>query len=250
MSIHIGTSGWSYDHWQGILYPRGASSMKRLEHYVRAFSTVGVNNTFYRWPRVETFLKWRERVPTDFVLSVKASRGLTQFRRLNDPAEWLKRMAEGLDALGDRLGAVLFQLPPQFAYNPERLDEFLHAAPRSWKKAFEFRHPSWHREETFTILERHHAAYCVMDGPGLPCVPRATTSFVYVRFHGPESHGRYQGGYPENQLRAWVERFRAWESEQREVFAYFNNDVGGHAVHDAETVLRLLARPALESSRG
>src|SRR4051794_37843129 len=125
MAIHIGTSGWSYDHWQGILYRHGASSLERLDAYARRFRTVEVNNTFYRWPRETVFAAWHDRLPPGFIVSAKASRGLTQFRRLNAPGPWLERMDEGLRRLGEKRGVLLVQLPPQFACDLDRLAHFL-----------------------------------------------------------------------------------------------------------------------------
>ena len=236
MAIHIGTSGWSYDHWQGILYPKGASSLKRLDFYTRTFRTVEVNNTFYRWPKDETFANWRERTPEDFVFSIKASRGLTQFRRLNDPGPWLDRMTQGLRELGDKLGILLLQLPPQFAYHPDRLASFLPQVPSGLRIAFEFRHPTWNREDVFEVLEAYGAAYCVMSGAGLPCVLRATAPFVFVRLHGPDRKHLYSGSYSDDDLRWWSDRLREWTEQGREVFAYFNNDGHGYAVRNAETL--------------
>ena len=240
MAIHVGTSGWSYDHWQGILYPRGASSLERLDAYARRFATVEVNNTFYRWPRPEVFATWRDRLPAGFLVSVKASRGLTQFRRLKHPEAWLARMEEGLRQLGPKLGVLLVQLPPQLAADPERLDAFLAQAPSGIRVAVEFRHPSWHREEVWALLERRGAAYCVMSGAALPCVLRATASFVYVRLHGPDPHHLYGGSYADADLRWWADRLREWQAQGRDVFAYFNNDGYGHAVRNAEALLGLL----------
>jgi hypothetical protein len=133
MAIHIGTSGWSYPHWVGIVYPRSASSLGRLDAYVRRFATVEVNNTFYRWPKEEVFTTWHDRSPADFVFSIKASRGLTQYRKLNDPVPWLERMDAGLRRLGGKMGVLVLQLPPHFPYNPDRLAGFLEVAPSWWK---------------------------------------------------------------------------------------------------------------------
>jgi uncharacterized protein YecE (DUF72 family) len=233
VAIYIGTSGWSYNHWQGIVYPRGASSLKRLDAYVARFATVEVNNTFYRWPKDDVFATWRERTPADFVFSIKASRGLTQFRKLNDPIPWLERMDAGLRRLGDKTGVLLFQLPPHFPYTPDRLARFLDVAP-SWPRlAIEFRHPTWHREETFAMLEARGVAYCVMSGANLPCILRATARFVYVRLHGPDPGRLYGGCYSDDDLRWWADRIGEWRSQGRDVFAYFNNDGHGHAVRNA-----------------
>lgn len=240
MAIHIGTSGWSYDHWQGILYPRKASSLERLDAYARRFRTVEVNNTFYRWPKDEVFTTWHDRLPEGFLASIKASRGLSQFRKLKDPEPWLDRMAPGLARLEEKRGAFLVQLPPHFPYNPDRLASFLEATA-SWPRlAMEFRHPSWDREETYGLLERRQVAYCVMSGPGMPCVLRATAPTVYVRLHGPDGAPLYAGRYSDDDLRWWADRIREWVAQNREVFVYFNNDGFGHAISNAETLRGML----------
>src|SRR5689334_13823305 len=213
MAVLIGTSGWSYDHWVGVLYPKSASSLERLDAYVRHFRTVEVNNTFYRWPKDEVFTTWRERSPGGFIFSAKASRGLTQFRKLNDPVPWLERMESGLSRLGEKRGVTLYQLPPHFPINLDRLDAFLSVVPSGEKAAVEFRHPTWEVEETFTVLERHGAAYCVMSGANLPCVLRATADFVFVRLHGPDRSRMYAGSYPEDDLRWWSDRIGEWRSQ-------------------------------------
>ena len=232
MAVHIGTSGWSYDHWVDVLYPRGASSLERLDAYARAFGSVEVNNTFYRWPKDDVFETWRGRLPADFVVSVKASRGLTQFRKLNDPGPWLARMESGLTRLVEKRGVLLFQLPPHFGIDLGRLDRFLEEVA-GWRVAVEFRHPSWDVEDTFEVLARHGAAYCVTSGANLPCVLRATAAFVYVRLHGPDHQHLYAGSYSEADLRWWADRIGEWRSQGRDVFAYFNNDGHGHAVRNA-----------------
>jgi uncharacterized protein YecE (DUF72 family) len=233
VGVTIGTSGWSYDHWVGVLYPREASSLERLDAYARKFRTVEVNNTFYRWPKDEVFASWRERLPAGFLVSAKASRGLTQFRKLNDPGPWLARMESGLARLGEARGVLLFQLPPHFGRDLGRLDRFLGALPSGRRVSVEFRHPSWDGEETFDVLARHGAAYCVTSGANLPCVLRATADFVYVRLHGPDRQHLYAGSYPEADLRWWADRIGEWASQGRDIFAYFNNDGYGHAVRNA-----------------
>jgi uncharacterized protein YecE (DUF72 family) len=240
MAVSIGTSGWSYDHWVDVLYPRDASSLERLDAYARRFRTVEVNNTFYRWPKDEVFSAWRERLPEGFVVSAKASRGLTQFRKLNDPGAWLARMESGLSRLGAKRGVTLYQLPPHFPINLDRLDRFLGVLPSGQRAAVEFRHPSWEAEETFSVLERHGAAYCVMSGANLPCILRATASFVFVRLHGPDHRQLYAGSYSEDDLRWWADRIGEWRAQGRDVFAYFNNDGHGHAVRNALRLRELL----------
>ncbi|WP_165251105.1 DUF72 domain-containing protein [Paludisphaera soli] len=241
MSVLVGTSGWSYDHWVDVLYPRKATSLERLDAYARRFRTVEVNNTFYRWPRDEVFATWCERLPEGFVTTVKASRGLTQFRKLNDPVPWLDRMEAGLERLGAKRGPLLFQLPPHFPRDLDRLDRFLGVLPSGRLAAIEFRHPTWDVEETFAVLERHKAAYCVTSGAGLACILRATAPFVYVRLHGPDPHQLYAGSYPEDDLRWWADRLGEWRAQGRDVYAYFNNDGQGHAVRNALRLRELVA---------
>jgi uncharacterized protein YecE (DUF72 family) len=233
VAAYIGTSGWSYDHWVGVLYARGASSLERLDAYARRFRTVEVNNTFYRWPKDDVFAAWRARLPEGFLVTVKASRGLTQFRKLNDPVPWLERMEAGLSRLGEKRGVTLFQLPPHFPRDLDRLDRFLGVVPSGQRVAVEFRHSSWHAEETFVVLARHGAAYCVTSGANLPCILRATADFVYARLHGPDHHRLYAGSYTEADLRWWADRIGEWRAQGRDVFAYFNNDGHGHAVRNA-----------------
>lgn len=240
MAVLVGTSGWSYDHWIDVLYPRSADSLGRLDAYGRRFRTVEVNNTFYRWPRDDVFGTWRERTPDDFLVACKASRGLTQFRKLNDPGPWLERMEAGLGRLAEKRGPLLFQLPPHFPRDLDRLDRFLAEVPSAARPAIEFRHPSWEVEETFAVLERRNAAYCVTSGANLPCILRATGPFVYVRLHGPDHQHLYAGSYSEDDLRWWADRIGEWRSQGRDVFAYFNNDGHGFAVHNALRLRELI----------
>lgn len=239
MTYWIGTSGWSYDHWDGVLYPHGTPSKDRLAWYVGRFDTVEVNYTFYRWPRETTFAGWRERTPEGFVLTAKASRGLTHAGRLKSPERWLERIENGLSALGDKRGVLLVQLPPDFEYDHAQLAYFLGALPTQ-RAAIEFRHPSWNREDVFALLERHGVAYCVMSGAGLPCLLRATAPFVYVRLHGPNTDYLYAGSYSDDDLRWWADRMREWAAQGRDVYAYFNNDGEGNAVRNAETLKGML----------
>ena len=233
MAVRIGTSGWSYDHWEGVLYPPGTPRRERLFHYLPHFRTVELNSSFYHWPRDAAFARWRKVLPEGFLLTVKAPRGLTHASRLYKPERWVERITSAFVTLGPRAGVLLVQLPPQMPYDYPRLGYFLSLLPRRVRAAVEFRHPSWHREEIFNLLERRGAAYCVMSGAGLPCVLRATAPFVYVRLHGPDRNQLYAGSYPDESLRWWSERIGEWKAGGREVFAYFNNDGGGNAVRDA-----------------
>lgn len=240
MTVRIGTSGWSYQHWVGVLYAPGLAPAKRLARYVEVFDTVELNASFYRWPKDSTFAGWRDQLPAGFTMSVKAHRGLTHYRRLASPEPWIERFDRCWQLLGDRHGVLLVQLHPEQQRDDARLDSFLQQMPASIRVAMELRHPSWNDPAVYQVLERRHAAYVVMSGAGLACVPRATTDLVYVRLHGPDQDAIYAGCYSDDQLRRWADTIAQWDREGRDVWVYFNNDLGGHAVRNALTLQRLL----------
>ena len=225
-----------------MLYPPGTSSRDRLAAYTQRFQTVELNASFYRWPRTSTFAGWRRRLPAGFQFSVKAPRGLTHAKRLYAPELWVERMAACWHELGDRRAVLLVQLPPDQVRDDARLDYFLGLVPAWMRVAVELRHPSWHDEGVFTLLERHRAAYCVMSGARLPCVLRSTASFAYVRLHGPDHQHLYGGSYSDADLAWWAARITEWEDGGQDVFVYFNNDGHGHAVRNADRLRSLLRR--------
>jgi uncharacterized protein YecE (DUF72 family) len=240
VAIHIGTSGWSYPHWAGVLYPEGLPPERRLEYYVPQFQTAELNASYYRWPTDTAFEHWRRRLPSGFVLSVKAPRALTHAKRLFEPEPWVRRMARSLARLQGRFGVLLVQLPPSASIDYRRLAYFLECLPTDLKVALEFRNSTWHEEDIFTLLEQHDAAYCVMSGAHLPCILRATARFVYVRLHGPDTRHLYAGSYTDDDLGWWSERIQEWQRMERDVFVYFNNDGDGNAVRNAIALKRLI----------
>jgi uncharacterized protein YecE (DUF72 family) len=240
MAVHVGTSGWSYDHWDGVLYPPGTRPADRLGHYVRRFGTVELNASFYRWPRTATFASWQRRLPAGFQLSVKAPRGLTHAKRLYAPEVWVDRLVTCWHELGNKRAVLLVQLHPGHERDDARLDFFLGRLPDWMRVAVEFRHPSWHDDAVYALLERHGAAYTVMSGARLPCVLRATAPYVYVRLHGPDHDHLYGGSYSDDDLRWWTDRISEWAAQGRDVFAYFNNDGEGNAVRNADRLRELL----------
>ncbi len=240
--IRIGTSGWSYDHWHPELYAPGLAARDRLARYAAVFDTAELNSSFYRWPRPAAFSSWRQKLPDGFRLSVKAPRGLTHGRRLYGPEAWLQRIAAGWHELGGKRAVLLVQLAPWHARDDARLDYFLQLVPDWIRVAVEFRHPSWHCEEIFALLEAHSAAYCVMSGANLPCVLQATATFTYVRMHGPDHHHLYAGSYPDADLKWWADRIQEWDLAGQDVFVYFNNDGNANAVRNARTLRVLLDR--------
>ena len=240
--IRVGTSGWSYDHWEPELYAPGLPARLRLSCYASAFSTVELNSSFYRWPGTSAFRSWREKLPDGFLLSVKAPRGLTHGKRLYAPEIWAERIAAAWHELGSVRAVLLVQLPPDLGRDDARLTYFLRAMPAWVRIAVEFRHPSWQHEDVFRILEQHSAAYCVMSGARLPCILRATTDFVYVRMHGPDHDYLYAGSYSTGDLSWWADRIRDWERIGKDAFVYFNNDGGANAVRNAMTLRSLLGQ--------
>lgn len=241
MTVRIGTSGWSYNHWVDVLYPPGLPAARRLTRYAEVFDTVELNASFYRWPKDSTFAAWRDQLPAGFAMSVKAHRGLTHYRRLASPEPWIERFERCWNLLGDRHGVLLVQLHPGQQRDDARLDAFLRGMPASIRVAVELRHPTWNDPAVFALLESRRAAYVVMSGAGLPCIPRATADLVYVRMHGPSPDAMYAGSYPEAELRRWAAQLTEWDDDGRDVWMYFNNDLGGHAVRNALTLRGLLS---------
>jgi uncharacterized protein YecE (DUF72 family) len=241
VNVRIGTSGWSYQHWTDVLYPRGLAPAKRLARYAQTFDTVELNASFYRWPKDSTFAQWRDQLPDGATMSVKAHRGLTHYRRLASPEPWIERFERCWRVLGDRRGVLLVQLHPEHQRDDSRLDAFLASMPPSIRVAVELRHPSWNEPAVYHLLEHRRAAYVVMSGAGLACVPRATTDFVYIRMHGPDQDAIYAGRYSDDQLRGWADRVAEWRRHGKDVWVYFNNDLGGHAVRNALTLRELLS---------
>ena len=240
MAIYIGTSGWSYEHWQGVLYPPGTARWHRLPYYTAQFGTVELNSSFYKWPSDAAFKSWQRRLPASFLMSVKAPRHLTHSKRLYAPERWIDRIKSCWHQLGDKRAVLLVQLSPNFELDYERLHYFLSQMPPWMQVAVEFRHHSWHQDSIFHLLEQYNAAYCIMSGAHLPCVLRSTASFVYARMHGPDRQHLYGGSYSEADLQWWKDRILEWNQAGKDVFVYFNNDGGGHAVYNAKRLKELL----------
>ena len=238
--IRIGCSGWNYRHWRGAFYPVGLPQRRWFEHYAATFDTVEINNSFYRLPTAETFAKWRDQAPPDFRYAVKANRFLTQAKKLKDCAEPLQRMLEPVRALGDRLGPILYQLPPRFRLNLDRLDEFTALLPPDLTHVFEFRENSWLNDEVLALLDRRGLSFCVHDMEGSLTSRCAVGPVAYVRFHGGE--GKYWGRYTDERLFGWAEWMAGEARGGRDVWAYFNNDVHAHAIDDALTLRAIVAQ--------
>jgi len=235
--VHIGTSGWVYPHWRERFYPRELPQARWLEFFARQFATVEVNNTFYRLPPAAVFEAWRERTPEGFVFAVKASRYITHLLRLREPRRPLEVFLARAAHLGPKLGPVLFQLPPRFPIDLERLDGFLRAVPRGVRPVMEFRDPSWHVPRVFDLLDRRGCAYCIMVAPALKCELVVTARRLYLRFHAP---GGARPAFGRRRLRPWARRIGELMREADEGWVYFNNDMEGAAIEDARILRSLL----------
>ena len=238
--IRIGCSGWNYRHWRSAFYPQGLAVKRWFAFYAEHFDTVEINNSFYRLPKAETFDAWRDQAPPGFRYAVKANRFLTQAKKLKDCEEPLARMMAPVRHLGDTLGPILYQLPPRFRINLERLESFLELLPRDLVHVFEFRERSWLTSEMLALLERHGASFCAHDMPGLATERWAVGPIAYVRFHG--GSGKYWGRYSEEALLGWTDWMVAQARAGRPVWAYFNNDTEAAAIHDALTLKAMVAQ--------
>lgn len=230
--IRIGTSGFVYKHWRGVYYPEKMPQKDWFGRYAEDFDTVELNNTFYRLPSDKTLEHWRKAAPTGFLFTFKASRYITHIKRLLDPQQTLAKFLAGVRLTGEHLGPLLFQLPPRWQADPERLDHFLQALPRDLMSVIEFRDSSWYVKEIKKMLVRHGVNFCIHDHGAAPSPTWVTGPAVYLRFHGPGENA-YQGSYPSAFLKEKAGEIRSWAREGKSVFAYFNNDWEGQAVRNA-----------------
>jgi uncharacterized protein YecE (DUF72 family) len=237
--VWIGCSGWDYADWRRRVYPQGLPPTRWLEHYATLFDTVEVNTTFYRLPRRESVARWVEQTPEDFVFAVKMSRYVTHIKRLADLEGRLARFYERIEPLVEspKLGPVLWQLPPTFKRDDERLASALELLPEG-RHCFEFREPSWYADEVYALLREHGVALVIPDSPKYPFrTLELTADWTFLRFHHG-SRGR-RGNYSKSELEEWAQRIEAWRREV-DVYAYFNNDWEGFAVANGRWLRRRL----------
>jgi uncharacterized protein YecE (DUF72 family) len=229
--IRIGCSGWQYEHWRDDFYPAELPQSRWFAHYALHFDTVEINNSFYRLPPPETFARWREQAPPRFLYAVKASRFLTHMKKLKDPEDPVFRFFDSASKLGPNLGPVLYQLPPGWRLDLARLEHFLSVLPRGYRHTIEFRETSWYDDRVYELLARYGVALCLHDMQGSASGRLVVGPFIYMRFH----HGtaKYGGRYPDDRLDEWADWLAERIGDGLDVFAYFNNDTGGHASRDA-----------------
>ena len=197
-----------------------------------------INNSFYRLPQKKTFEQWRDTVPDGFLFAVKASRFITHMKKLKDPETALATFMERISGLGEKLGPILFQLPPYWRLNLERLEAFLSALPDGYRYAFEFRDPTWFHPTVYQALAKHRAAFCIYELAGLKSPIELTSDFTYLRLHGPGD--AYSGNYPTETLKQWADTFYDWTKAGTEVYCYFDNDELGYAAQNAAELRSLV----------
>lgn len=237
--IWIGTSGWTYDGWRGPFFPQDVPKRLWLNYYSQTFSTAEINSSFYRTPSLEAVRAWHDATDRGFVFAWKASKFITHWKRLSDKSvNSIELMVTRLKALGAKAGPVLFQLPPQFKANRERLASFLKLLPKRRQYAFEFRDPGWYEPPILELLREWNVSLCLSDHEDAPAPWEVTAEHVYVRGHGPT--GKYRGRYREATLAEWARHFAKWRRQGRTVYCYFDNDQKSAAPKDAQRLMAMV----------
>lgn len=236
--IHIGTSGWHYRHWKGAFYPGSFSPRDFLSFYARHFDTVEINNSFYSLPEKKTLEEWHRTTPAGFLFAVKGSRYITHMKKLKAPKPSTAKFFDRIKTLRDKLGPILFQLPPRWKFNRDRFGDFLKDLPPDYEYAFEFRDPTWFNEESYGLLRGFRMAFCIYELAGFISPEVVTSDLVYVRLHGPGA--KYQGRYSLDILRSWARKILGWSKGGKDVYCYFDNDDSGFAAQNARELIELL----------
>ena len=241
VKYYIGCSGWHYEHWRGLYYPGELPRAKWLSFYAQQFDTVELNNSFYRVPSEKAFTTWRESTPDNFIFAVKVSRFITHIKRLKNLGSAVDSFLSGAGFLKEKLGPLLYQLPPSMKRNDGLLQNFLSSLPPKYRHVIEFRHESWIHEAVFDILRTHNIGLCVFDMLGFSCPVVATSDFAYVRFHG--SKGLYSSRYSDEELSRWAQKIARLGQDFKASYIYFNNDAEAFAVENAMKLRSLLGIP-------
>ena len=241
--IRIGTSGYHYKDWVGRYYPAGTKPNEMLAHYLRDFDTVELNNTFYQLPTEATFDAWRKNTPPDFIYAVKGSRFITHMIKLKDAQRGLTNFMPRAERLRGKLGPILWQLPPGWKVNVERLEEFLALLPPKHRYTFELRNETWMTGDVLDVLRKYNAAFCIYELAGYMSPIELTADWTYIRLHGP-THFKYQGSYSDDQLAEWADQIRKWSRTLKAIYVYFDNDDSAYAVYNAMTLKKMLGKLA------
>lgn len=231
MKWHIGCSGFHYKHWKGSFYPEDLAQSKWFEYYCRFFNTLELNVTFYRFPKVSFLQNWERKSPPDFHFAVKAPRFITHYKQFSGTVDMLSDFYYIIqEGLKDKLGCVLFQLPPRFSYSQERLDKIIDSLDSSFLNVVEFRHSSWWRQEAIQQLGEHNITFCGMSHPLLPDDIIHNAPLLYYRLHGKEQ--LYTSNYSESELLSLYQSIDSLAPSQAYIF--FNNDIETFAVFNAQ----------------
>jgi len=245
-NIRIGTSGWYYSHWSGLFYPAKLPKTKWFQYYAKHFDSVEVNNTFYQLPKQQSVKKWYVQAPKNFIYTVKANRYITHIKRLKDTPEALERFFKTVDLLKQKLGPVLYQLPPSLQKDLDLLGGFIRLLPKNRIAVFEFRHESWYSEDTFELLNQFNVGFCVHDMPAKQTPRIITGNIIYIRFHS--STGRYSGNYTKSALKNRVHWLKKQNKKARRIYIYFNNDFNAFAVENAKQIKEQILKDKIFSS--
>lgn len=237
--IYIGTSGWHYKHWRGTFYPADTKDAGQFRYYQQYFDTVEINNSFYKLPAPSTFQGWKKESPARFIFAVKASRFITHMKKLKADKSSIQKFFTHAGKLEEKLGPILFQLPPKWKINAGRLAEFLAVLPAGHRYTFEFRNPTWYQEEVFALLRQYNCAFCIYHLEKHLSPLEVTADFVYIRLHGPGN--KYQGSYTKRALQQWATRCRSWQQQKKDVYVYFDNDQAGYAAFNAQALREMVA---------
>ncbi len=236
MTIHLGTSGWSYPGWSSLFYPEDLSSKDWLDFYSRHFATVEINMTFYRFPKPETLRGWMDKTPPHFVFTLKANRQITHLKKIKDVYHEVRYFYILANSLKEKLGCILFQLPPSIRFDLPLLEGFLATLSPEYKNVIEFRHESWYQDKVYELLRSHKVSFCVVSSAKVPRTVVETADTAYFRFHGLT--GEHKHNYSNDELKEWAEAIKTVQA--KECFIYFNNDYRAYAVENAKVLENLL----------
>lgn len=236
-NIFIGTSGWSYGHWQKRFYPVDLPERNWLEFYSRDFQTVEINSSFYHLPKLQTFTNWRSKTSKDFIFAVKASRFITHIKKLKNCHQPWQRFIENAKNLREKLGPILFQLPPSFKADPKRLENFLKILSKKYQYVLEPRNESWFNPKIYEILKKYKVSLCFISAPDFPWQEIITSNFIYIRMHGAKS--LYNSKYSSRELKKLAQKIKNWQAKKLPVYVYFNNDDRAHAIFNAKELIKL-----------
>ena len=240
-NIHIGTSGWSYKDWKGKFYPEKLKPTDYLSYYAQHYKVTEINSSFYHLPLASTIHKWVNNVSDDFLFCPKISRYLSHMKKLHDPEEPLERFFEIFNPMKDKMGPVLIQLPASVMFNATTVGIFydtLMAKYPEYEFAMEVRHESWYSEESLDLMKRYNIAFVIAQSEQFPYKEFITAKNIYVRFHGPKA--LYASSYSDEALKEYADKFLVWKKEGHHIWAFFNNDINGHALNNTTTLLNFL----------